>query len=449
MVIRPRTSGYAAISASSSLSGTPDFDSSPERLTSTSAGISRRLAADSVEREGTRSQSPLITFSLWLCRWPMKCQRNASPWAACFASRSWARFSPTTSIPASARAPSSSTETYFVAATIVAESQTSSRIRSYRERISSGEVGKDSLDASRLAVAAMREEELGVARRAEVEALDLVDAGFPQCALCRLRQVEVPSVHDPGAEALPVRLRDLLPHLVAARADRGTDRRGDLAAERGDSRLRDAGEDAHSARVEDGDRRSGAVRAGERDRHAVCRQGEKRQIALVSPESVGLVFASPSCLRREHGGRVHLVVQREPSGVRADICARPAAVLVDPLDVVACLASQVERRVWAFADASGAGREGDLVGARSFPADQLSISSRAASSSDSRPSSSPFSLRRRSSARISPTRGDSPRPRLARSLPVTSSRTSRSPRKYACSGSTSASASAKSGASGA
>src|SRR3954471_2781661 len=257
MVIRPRTSGYAAISASSSLSGTPDFDSSPERLTSTSAGISSRLAADSLERQSPSSQSRLPRFALRLCRWPMKCQRNASPWAACFASRSWARFSPTISIPASARAPSSSTETYFVAATIVTESPTSSRIRSYRERISSGEVGKDSLDASRLGVAAMREEELGVARRAEVEALNLVDAGLPQGALCRLRQVEVPSVHDPGAEALLVGLRDLLPHLVAARADRGTDRRGHLAAERGDSRLGDPREDADSPGVENGDRRSG------------------------------------------------------------------------------------------------------------------------------------------------------------------------------------------------
>ena len=40
------------------------------------------------------------------------------------------------------------------------------------------------------------------------------------------------------------------------------------------------------------------------------------------------------------------------------------------------------------------------------------MSSRAASSSDSRPSSSPFSFRRRSSASTSPTRGDSDRPKV-------------------------------------
>ena len=37
-------------------------------------------------------------------------------WAAALTARSWARFSPTTSIPASASAPSSSTATYLTAA---------------------------------------------------------------------------------------------------------------------------------------------------------------------------------------------------------------------------------------------------------------------------------------------------------------------------------------------
>ena len=60
----------------------------------------------------------------------MKCQRKASPYAACFASRSWARFSPIVSMPASASVARSSTETYFVAATTVTLGPTSSRIRS-------------------------------------------------------------------------------------------------------------------------------------------------------------------------------------------------------------------------------------------------------------------------------------------------------------------------------
>ena len=58
----------------------------------------------------------------------MKCQRNASPKAACLASRSWARFSPTTSTPASTSGERSST--YFVAATIVTPGPSSVLIRS-------------------------------------------------------------------------------------------------------------------------------------------------------------------------------------------------------------------------------------------------------------------------------------------------------------------------------
>ena len=66
-------------------------------------------------------------------------------------------------------------------------------------------------------------------------------------------------------------------------------------------------------------------------------------------------------------------------------------------------------------------RRGDAHVARAFAA----RSSRATASSDSRPSTSPFSLRRRTSASTSPTRGDSPRPSAARSAPPISSVTSR------------------------
>ena len=75
--------------------GTPPFDPSPARFTWTSAGISSRRAAESVSREWTSSQIRFTTFTLFDCRRPMKCQRKASPYSACFASRSWARFSPT------------------------------------------------------------------------------------------------------------------------------------------------------------------------------------------------------------------------------------------------------------------------------------------------------------------------------------------------------------------
>src|SRR6185295_6339355 len=108
----------------------PDFDASPARLTSTRAGTVSRRAADSESSEWTSSQRRLTTFTLFDWRWPMKCQRNASPYSACLRSRSCARFSPTTSMPASASTPRSASATYFVAATIVTVSPTSARMRS-------------------------------------------------------------------------------------------------------------------------------------------------------------------------------------------------------------------------------------------------------------------------------------------------------------------------------
>jgi hypothetical protein len=57
----------------------PDFDSSPLRLTSTSAGMPSLAAADSESSEWQSSQRALTTFALRLCRCPMKCQRNVSP----------------------------------------------------------------------------------------------------------------------------------------------------------------------------------------------------------------------------------------------------------------------------------------------------------------------------------------------------------------------------------
>ena len=72
----------------------------------------------------------LTAFTLFDCSRPMKCQRNASPYSACLASRSCTRFSPTTSIPASASTAKSASGTYFVAATTVTPGPTSARIRS-------------------------------------------------------------------------------------------------------------------------------------------------------------------------------------------------------------------------------------------------------------------------------------------------------------------------------
>src|SRR5207247_10775992 len=69
---------------------------------------------------------------------------------------------------------------------------------------------------------------------------------------------------------------------------------------------------------------------------------------------------------------------------------------------------------------------GDLRRGREAHEPSAETSSRAAASSESRPSSSPLSFRRRSSASTSPTLGDSASPSSASSAPPISSSTPRS-----------------------
>src|SRR5947209_12871628 len=134
----------------------------------------------------------LTTFALLDCRWPMKCQRNASPYSACFASRSCARFSPTTWTPASTSAAISRSGTYFVAATTVTAGPTSAWRRANRSRITSGDGTDHPLHPAGAAVAPVREEELWVVACAELDPLDAFDAGLPQRPLRGAPEVELP-----------------------------------------------------------------------------------------------------------------------------------------------------------------------------------------------------------------------------------------------------------------
>src|SRR3954447_4255491 len=126
----------------------------------------------------------------------MKCQRKASPCSACLAARSWARFSPTTSTPASASAPRSSGATYFVAATIVTSGPSSPRMRSKFARTVSGDKANDSLPAGDPFVAAVREEPLGRARSAEIDPVDASTAGRTQGPLGGAPEVELAVAHE-------------------------------------------------------------------------------------------------------------------------------------------------------------------------------------------------------------------------------------------------------------
>src|SRR5918996_3737438 len=104
-------------------------------------------------------------------------------------SGSSARFSPTPSTPACASRLISSSPTYFVATTTVTSGPTSERIRSRLAPICSADVSNDSLAARDAAVATVREEEPGLARRAAPVPLHGADAGGAQRALGRLRDV--------------------------------------------------------------------------------------------------------------------------------------------------------------------------------------------------------------------------------------------------------------------
>src|SRR3954447_2025613 len=176
----------------------------------------------------------------------MKCQRKASPYTACFASRSCARFSPTTSTPASASTAMSASATYLVAATTVTAGPTSARTRSYRSRTSAGDNTDDSLSARDAAVAAVGEEELGVACRAEVDPLARARARVSHRALRGGPEVEPPVAREIGLEAL----RHLRPDLVAARPDPGPDAGRVGAADRRDAGLDDAFREPAPARVQ-------------------------------------------------------------------------------------------------------------------------------------------------------------------------------------------------------
>src|SRR5919106_4138989 len=221
----------------------PSFESSPATFTwiSTSgAGFcpSRRSAdSDAIEWISRTFGATSLTFRLW--SWPMKSQVNRSPCASCFASRSWARFSPTSSMPASASAGRSAASTYLTAARISMSGPICSRTDSSLRRTCSESIAHDDarLAAGHATVAPVREIQLGLAAGAAVHVLDLGHARRGE-----LRGYDDPEVeHAAGHRPVDVRerLEHLLPPLVAAAADPGADRGGRRRREAGERLLDD------------------------------------------------------------------------------------------------------------------------------------------------------------------------------------------------------------------
>src|SRR5919106_6366035 len=196
----------------------PTLLCSPARLTSIStlasepAWRSSWASADSLATEWISLTSGRTDLTLRLCRLPMKSQTKRSPQRSRLASRSWSRFSPTSSTPPSASAPISSTGTYLVAARISTPEPARSRTRSRLRRTTSGSRSRSGstiadpfpdqtgLPPSPAVVATVREEQLRLAARAEPRRLDLVHAGPSEQAVRDLGQIEHASVRDAFAE---------------------------------------------------------------------------------------------------------------------------------------------------------------------------------------------------------------------------------------------------------
>src|SRR5918992_2402649 len=203
----------------------PSFESSPATFTwiSTSgAGFcSRRRSAESDAIEWISRTFGAMSFSLRLWMAPMKSQVKRSPCSSCLARRSWARFSPTSSMPASASAGRSAASTYLVAASTSTSGPIRSRTRSRLRRTVSASIQHDypGLAAGQAVVAAMREVQVRVAARAAVEVLDLRDPRRAEPGLDHPAQVEHAAV---GGAAHVLELGEHLPaHLVAAAPDAG------------------------------------------------------------------------------------------------------------------------------------------------------------------------------------------------------------------------------------
>ena len=259
----------------------------------------------------------------------MKCQWNASPHRSCFASRSWRRFSPTISTPASASTASSSAVTYFVATTIAhagPDLLADAGVAFSRSRSADN---SRSPPAGRSTPLSRRWEKKSSGSQAVQCGLRSisVDARLARAPARRRRgRSRLPAAHDLVAEARAERRGDLLPHLVAARADPRADGGGDLrrrARRRRSARSRPA---ARATRR--GARRAaGPVRPAERDRQAVGRHEHHRLAGLVGPEAVaaGIEFRAAQDaerLRLRHVRAVHLVA---PSCPRSDRRQRPSA----------------------------------------------------------------------------------------------------------------------------
>ena len=250
----------------------------------------------------------------------MKCQRNASPYSACFASRSCARFSPTTVMPAS---------------TSAAMPASADVLRRRDDRHRRADLRLDAREAR--ADLVRRRHRSPLARRA-AQPSRRCEKKSSGCRACRGRRARParrrrdaarvrPPTRDRVAVARQVGVvagRHLRPDLVAARADRRPDHRG-LSARRRAPRhppRRHPRREPRQPACSTASARQPSVRR-DGDREAVGGHREHREPRLVGPEPVPRVAAAPAP-GAMHGRRVDLAVEGQTVVRRPDRLAGAA-----------------------------------------------------------------------------------------------------------------------------
>src|SRR4051812_3324321 len=433
IVISPLTrTGQRSMKDASSAGGIPAFPSSSATFTWTSTSstgcCSSRFSTESDATEWIRRTLGATSLILRLWSAPMKSQLKSSRCASCFATKSWARFSPTSSTPASARTGSSSAGTYLIAAQISTSpmrSRTDSRLLRIRAASRplncSGTQHQPGLPPRDAGIATVREVQILPAARAAVEVLDLLDAAGAQLVLGDDPQVEHPALG--GAVDVLELGAHLVAHLVAAASDpRPHGGRGGLVEHRQRPPDDSAGQAAPAA-VEHGH----PVAARERHRVAVGHQHEQGEPAPGARMAIDARQLLPRRGERAAGviplayvRSVDLPAHDHRLRPHAHGLSQPPPVLRHPLGLVVGEDPEVQRAVGALAHTAQAGGEERSRAGQLDRVDQPAASS-AACSSSSRPETSPSSFRRRASASPRPTAGPSGTPASSRSRPAMSS----------------------------
>ena len=223
------------------------------------------------------------------------------------------------------------------------------------------------------AAAAVREEELRVAARAEVEAVDASRRPRAQRALGRRPEVEDPARGRGRRRSAPRPRRR--PRSSTGPIAGPDDGRRRPAAERRDARLDDAVGEPAPARVHDRERR----RVRRARAIAIGRQSADSasigSAGLVRPEPVARLARCRAASRAVHGRRVPLPVDGEPRRVEPERVAGDAAGSRRRAPGRRRPPAEVERGERPLAHPADPRRERDHVRARRLPADHSRASS--------------------------------------------------------------------------